>query len=224
MRFFSSLIGKKIAMALTGAILFLFTLVHLIGNLGLYGGSDRFNLYASKLHSFPVFLLFLRAGLVSAFFVHVFLSVGLSIREINARSIGYKIRKIREASFASRTMAITGLFFLAFLVFHLMHLTFGFFFSRDLVLVDSNGNYDAFLAVTYGLKSVHVSVLYVAAQVFLAMHLSHGLSSALQSSGLIYGLKSSFLRKGGVVFSIFVALLYISIPISVLFGFIGTSA
>jgi succinate dehydrogenase / fumarate reductase cytochrome b subunit len=176
-------VGKKIAMAISGVVFFGFVLVHFAGNLKVFQGPEAFNHYAEGLRTIgaPFFargqlLWVARMALVAALIAHVVPAVQLYGRSWRARPVRYRKFESLAFSQASRTMAWGGVAILAFVVYHLLHLTFG-TVHPDFVHGDAYHNF-----VT-GFRSWPVSIVYLAAMVALGLHLYHGVWSATQTFG-----------------------------------------
>src|SRR5262245_46672025 len=120
-----SSIGSKVVVAVTGIGLLGFVIGHLLGNLLIYGGPNALNGYAKALEDNLALLWTARLGLLSIFVLHVGLSVRLSLRNRAARPVRYACEGTVRASYASRTMLYSGLVILAFVIYHLLHFTFG---------------------------------------------------------------------------------------------------
>jgi len=126
---FGSTVGSKYLIALTGLALTGFVFVHVSGNLLIYKGRDALNGYALFLKERGALLWLARGGLLAAFLLHVYLTVRLKVRNRNARRVRYAYEDTIQATWASRHMLLTGLVILAFVIFHLMHYTFGLVFA-----------------------------------------------------------------------------------------------
>jgi len=219
--FFSSSIGSKFVMAITGFFLIFFILIHLLGNLEIFYGAEGVNAYGVLLRSFPKLLWSMRIALIVAFILHIWISIRLSIKNKKARPITYVQNNTIKATLASRTMLLSGLVVLSFLAFHLSHLTWGLVYPEHANLIDAKGRHDVYNMTVLGFQNIYVSLFYIVAQVFLCLHISHGFSSAAQTLGLTSDSKwAVFLRSFGVFLAIIISFLYISIPASVWFGFI----
>lgn len=217
-RMLSTSVGQKFVMAASGLLLVLFVLGHLAGNLGVFSGRDAFNSYAALLHSVPQLLWVVRIGLLVAFVLHVVISIRLSLHNRRARGAqAYARRRWQTTSVASRSMLWAGLVLLAFLLFHLSHLTWGWVYPQHARLTDAQGRPDVYAQVVLGFQSTWVVALYLLAQVALFMHLSHGFSSAGHTLGL-NSVGSRMLRMGGMIVSVAILLLYASIPVAVQLG------
>ncbi len=193
---YQSAIGKKYAMALTGVGLIGFVVVHMIGNLHLYEGPVQVHEYGEALrdlggHLAPrTFLLWiLRIGLLAMFVVHIHAAYSLSRMSLKADSSYTTKRNYIAANFASRTMRWTGPIVLLYLLFHLADLTWGWWLGSDYVRGDIYHN------VVSSMSSLPVALIYIVANVALAMHIFHGAWSMFQSLGL-NNPKFNDLRRG----------------------------
>ena len=124
-RMLNSSIGLKITMALTGVILSGFVLVHMLGNLQVYQGAEALDAYGKLLRKEPALLWTFRLVLLSAVGLHIWAVIVLTRKNLQARPQAYQARKYKESSFASRSMIITGPLILAFIIYHILHLTTG---------------------------------------------------------------------------------------------------
>lgn len=199
--FVTTSVGMKATTALTGLGLTGFVVVHLAGNLQVLpwvGGQGALNAYAHSIQQLGPLLWVARGGLLAVFALHIYLALTLSLRAAAARPVGYQHPATIQASTSSVTMPWTGLAILAFVLFHLAHFTFGWVKTTDafnpasrqmvranyLSLVDAQGRHDVYSMVVAGFRDPVVSFLYVAAMVFLYVHLSHGIGSVFQTLGL----------------------------------------
>lgn len=188
----TSTVGSKLLVALTGLALTGFVYIHMSGNLLVFAGPDALNDYAKFLKDHPVALWTGRIGLLAAFVVHIALALRLKRRNLAARPARYVREATVQASWASRHMALTGLLILVFVIYHLLHYTFGVVQSGVsssgkpmdfLSLHDTRGRHDVYAMVVFGFRSLPIVVVYVAAQIVLGLHLSHGIASTFQSLG-----------------------------------------
>lgn len=221
--FLSSSIGSKTIMAATGLFLIFFLMVHLCGNLQMFSGQESVNTYALLLKSFPKLLWSMRIALLVAFVLHIATSIRLSIKNRSARPIAYGQNKPIRSTVASRTMLLSGLVVLSFVLFHLAHFTLGWINPEQASLIDDQGRPHVYNMTVLGFQNVYISSFYIFAQILLCMHLSHGLASSAQTLGLGVDSKwAVFLRRFGVCFALLTAILYVSIPASVWLGIIQT--
>lgn len=212
-RFYTSTIGKKAVMAASGCVLFLFVVGHLIGNLQIYEGPEKLNHYAVLLRSMPALLWSVRAILLLMLALHVWSSVQLAVRNIDARPTGYVKKKATQSSYASRTMYWSGPIILAFVVYHLLDFTFG-----NLNPHFEEGNVYANVVASF--RVIPVSAFYIVAMLLLAMHLYHGLWSMFQSLGFYHPRYTPVLKRSAAVIAILIAAGNISIPVSVMAGIV----
>ncbi len=180
---FRSSIGKKFIMAVSGLALFAFVIVHMLGNLQIFLGPEPLNAYGDFLKSKPGLLWAVRLGLLIMLLLHIVTSVQLTRENRAARPVGYHSSKPPAASYASRTLLISGLIVFAFLVYHLMQFTLGVTNPEYLRLEDARGRHDVYRMSVLGFSQPAVSFFYVFAMGLLCLHLSHGASSWVQSLG-----------------------------------------
>src|SRR5690349_1739415 len=214
--FLSSSIGLKVVMAVTGAILFGFVLAHLAGDLLLYRGPEAINAYGHELRTLlhGAALPVARVTLLLAAVLHVWSAWALTVRNAKARPHGYKALKPKESTYASRTMRWSGVIILAFVIYHLMHFTFG-NVHPDFVEGDVYHN------VVAGFRVWPVSVFYVVAMVLLGFHLNHGVWSLFHTLGVSHPGRRKLIRLGAAAFSILIVLGNVSFPLAVLMGLVS---
>lgn len=187
LRWVLSSLTRQYVMAVTGLALILFVLVHMAGNLLIFAGRDALNAYAHSLDEHPGLLWFVRAVLLIAFAVHILIGIQLTVQDHVARPIPYVCWRPQQSSWAARHMLLTGLLVLAFVIYHLLHFTFGVTDPRHFKYAipgDPRGFYDVAGMVVGGFSHTPVAVGYMAAQVILGLHLAHGAWSWFQHLGL----------------------------------------
>lgn len=213
-RFYDSTIGKKAVMAVSGVVLFVFVVGHLIGNLQIYSPDhEKINHYAVLLRSMPTLLWAVRAILLVMVVLHIWASIQLGIRKAEARPIGYVKKKAAGSSYASRTMYWSGPIIAAFVIYHILH------FTTGTVHPDFQEG-DVYANVVNGFRVIPVSVAYIVAMVLLCMHLYHGLWSWLQSLGVHHPRYTPMLRRAAAALAILIAAGNISIPVAVMTGLV----
>lgn len=206
--------GKKVVMAVTGFILFLFIIGHLLGNLLVFAGPERFNTYARILHFDETLLWIARAILIICVVLHIIATVQLALRNKAARPVGYAKKKSINSTYASRTMYWSGPIILAFVIFHLLEFTSGTIHPNS-VFIPGNVYHN----VLAGFQVWWVSAWYIFALILLGFHLRHGLWSMLQSFGMPHSLRRErVLKQIALVVATLIIIGYIMIPISVLTG------
>jgi succinate dehydrogenase / fumarate reductase, cytochrome b subunit len=211
-----SSIGMKQLMAVTGLILLGFVIAHLLGNLLIFAGPDAINSYAVGLRDLGPLLWIARLILLGAVLLHIFAAVRLVSINRAARPVRYQVFKPRITPYYARAMAWTGLIVAAFVVFHLLHLTFGAVYPEHFELVDAEGRHDVYTMTVLGFQNVVVSGFYVVAVGLLALHLAHGIPSLFQSLGLRHPKYTPTIAKVGFWLAVLLFIGYVSIPAAVL--------
>lgn len=221
---FKSTLGRKYLMALSGLLLIGFIIGHLVGNLQIFGPPELINHYAEFLHSKPLMLWGVRCGLLAVVGVHVWSAISLTNANRAARNVAYAGWNPTAASYASRTMMMSGLIIAAFVVYHLLHFTVQApaglnFTGQDFTTFKTAGDHaDVYRMMITGFSHPLVALFYIVAVGLLSLHLSHGVSAAFQSLGLKNKVYGPLLDKGAKVFAVVIFLGYASIPAAVLLG------
>lgn len=225
-RSFSSSLGKKIVMGLTGLGLSLFVTGHLLGNLSLFlTDQGPFNVYAHFLTGLGELLYMIEAGLIVVFLVHVFYGSWVTISNWIARPIGCyeKTTPAKGASrktLASSTMIYTGLAIFTFIFLHVLFFKYGPGMAEGYVFNnDGKEIRDLYKLVYEAFGNGWYVLWYCVTLIFLGYHLSHGFWSAFQSLGINHPVYTPFLQKFAIVFAIFIGGGFLSIP---LYIFIST--
>jgi succinate dehydrogenase / fumarate reductase cytochrome b subunit len=224
---YSTAVGKKYAMAISGLAMVGFVVAHMIGNLKMYLGEEDLNHYAEFLKKllYPlapegVVLWIMRGGLLAMLALHVHAAYGLTVMNRNARSVRYQsARDYQVASFASRTMRWTGVIVLLFLTWHLLDLTFG-----TVNTVGADGEFvraEVYDNVVRSFERVPVSIFYVLANLALGVHLYHGVWSLFQSMGWNRPRFNQWRRAIATGVAALVVVGNVSFPIAVLAGVVG---
>ncbi len=214
-RFWASTNGKKVVMAITGAILFLFVIGHMLGNLQVFEGPEKLNAYGRFLHGVPEILWAVRIGLLASVVLHIWASVELAVRKTQARPVGYAKKDNIASTYASRTMYWSGPILLAFIIYHLLHLTVG--------VVHPETDYvegDVYHNVITGFQVWWVSAWYIFSMILLGLHIRHGAWSMFQSVGINHPRHTPILKKSAAVLAVVIVAGYISIPLSILVGLV----
>ncbi len=218
--FVKSSIGKKWIAGLSGALLILFVLAHLAGNLSIYIGEhgEGINLYAQALHASQVFLWAARGGLLAVFVVHIFTTLSLVLENRRARPQRYAVNAHVQSTIFVRTMALSGLVVLSFIIFHVLQFAAG--LSPYSHLLDSEGRHDVAAMIILSFHNPWVSGFYLLSLLLLGMHLSHGISSIFQTFGLS-GRKSHLLiARAALVVAWVLMAGFASIPVAALTGYL----
>jgi len=220
-KLFRSSVGAKVLMAVTGVALVGFVLAHLAGNLQIYIGREAFNSYAFFLKSKPGLVWAMRLGIIIAALLHILSGLRLAALNRAARGPeGYRKKRHRRAGLFGRSMPLSGLTLLAFIVYHLMHFTLGIAHRQNFERIDALGRHDVYGMFVLGFQNPLISATYVLAMVLLGMHLSHGITSMFQSIGLTAPKYRPLIDRVGPLVSLVVVAGNISMPVAVLTGYI----
>ena len=240
-RTLKSSIGAKWVMALTGLGLLGFVIAHMAGNLQVFAGRDKLNAYAEGLQKLGPILWAARLGLLAMFAIHVVTALRVASANKAARPVPYATLQPQVTSYAARTMVMSGLIVLAFVVYHLAHFTFGWtnpdhFKAQEMAYavgsvadatrgaqgapLHSYMRHDVYEMVVRGFQVWWISALYVIAQAVLCLHISHGASSALQTLGVTHPALECLKDKLGPAVAILIFLGNTSIPAAILLGLV----
>ena len=219
---FRSTIGKKVLMAGTGTLMFVWLLIHTVGNMLVFVGQESFNHYAEFIQSGfgvePGLLWLMRLVMLSAIAGHIWSAMALTQRNRAARPVAYAGgRKDRATSYAAKFMMLGGLVLLAFLAFHLAHLTVG-VFSDDAIQSEAFVRHDPYRNLVVGLSNPVVALFYIVANLALAAHLRHGVVSGMQTLGLNHPRYESTKKGLGLLLPLAIAGGNILIATGVLLG------
>ena len=210
---FSSSLGKKYLMAITGLFLCSFLIIHFLGNIALFTDPVQFNEYTRFMSSNPIIRV-MEIVLVTGFLTHIVDAIILTRANKKAQPVKYAMNK-NKSSWYSRNMGLTGSVILAFLILHLQSFWYEYKFGEVLMTVDSNGDSikDMFTIVKTAFSEWWYSAIYVLAMILLGSHLNHGFQSAFQSVGLRHKKYTPTIKMLGTGFSISITVGFISFPI-----------
>lgn len=212
--FWRSLVGKKIVMAVTGVILFLFVVGHLLGNLQIFDGPERLNAYSAFLKKLGEILWAIRAILLISLILHVIASIQVSVASLKARPVGYEDKKRIETSFAARTMIWSGPLIFFYVVYHLMMFTF-------LTTGPGYSETDVYRNEVLAFQVPAITAVYILAMLFLGLHLYHGAWSMLHTLGASSPRYRVLRRTVAPIVAILITAGYITIPVAVLAGWLS---
>ena len=224
---YSTALGKKYVMAITGIAMIGFIIAHMIGNLKMYLGAEDINHYGEFLRELfvpllprTIFLWLLRGGLIVAVLLHIHAAYGLTVINHQARSVKYQsARDYQVANFASRTMRWTGIIITLFVVWHLADLTWG-----TVNAAGTDGTFvrgDAYGNIVRSFDRPPVAILYIVANIALGIHLFHGVWSLFQSLGWNNPRFNKWRRYIATGVATVVVVGNVSFPIAVLAGVVG---
>ncbi|MFF5206764.1 succinate dehydrogenase cytochrome b subunit [Streptosporangium sp. NPDC000396] len=219
--FLGSSNGKKAVMAVTGAIMVLFLIGHMAGNLKSFFGAESFNAYAEFLRTmgepiFPrrVLLSLVEVVLAVSVGLHMWSAISLARRANKARPVKYAAkRKSQAGGYAVHTMRYGGVIIVLFLIWHLLDLTFG-----TVNPAGWNGTPYERLVEGFDPSRWWVTIFYVAAVIMVGLHLRHGLWSAFQTLGLASGRSYRPLKGIAVAISAVLVLGFLAVPVAVMIG------
>lgn len=221
--FWATAIGKKVVMAVTGVIMVAFVSLHMVGNLKVFAGPEQMNAYARFLRSvgepelgYGDALWIVRIVLLTAVTLHIIAAVQLTGMSRKARPVGYQHREDVETTFAARTIRWGGLLLAIFIVFHILHFTFG-------VVGFAPGQYQdlhAYQNVVAGFSVWPVSVFYIIAMAALCLHLDHGVWSLLQTLGWSTAQDQNKLKTLSRITAIIIFAGFVSVPVAVMAGLV----
>jgi succinate dehydrogenase / fumarate reductase, cytochrome b subunit len=215
-RLFSSSVGTKLLMGLTGLALFIYMVLHLAGNALIFAGQDIFNEYSHALISNPL-IIPIELGLLAIFLIHIYKAIRMWIGNNDARPVGY-LKKERAGhtsrkTLSSTTMIGSGLFIMLFVIVHVKQFKFGSWYQtvsdapiRDLYRTELE---------VFG-NPLWVGI-YVVATLLVGLHLRHGVASAFQSLGFDHPVYTRRLTSIGLVFAVLIGVGLAIIPIWVYF-------
>lgn len=219
----TSVIGKKIVMAVTGAILILFVIAHMAGNLKIFAGPTEINAYSRFLRevAYPEFgngqlLWIVRIVLLLCAVLHIVAAYQLTRVNWRARTTGYDKKKDVETTWGALTMRWSGVLLAVFVVFHLLHFTAG-------IVGFQPGQFEHLMVyqnVVAGFSVWPISAFYIVAMFALCLHLDHGIWSMLQTLGWVSVDNTKTLRNLSRIIAVLIFAGFVSVPISVLAGWV----
>jgi succinate dehydrogenase / fumarate reductase cytochrome b subunit len=217
----TSSVAKKIVMAVSGIILVLYLIAHMIGNLKIFSGKETFNHYSEWIRTIgepavpeQTTLWIIRVVLLVAVAAHIWAAISLWRQAKRARPTQYVARKQVAQSYASRTMRWGGVILALFVIYHILDLTAG--------VANPDGTdstpYDRVIA---GFSNPFVTAVYVIALLALGFHLRHGIWSATQTLGQSNRTRERTVNAFATVFAVVLTAGFLIPPLSILFGLVG---
>lgn len=202
-RTFGSSIGKKLMQAVTGLSFCGFLIIHLVGNLTLYGGTGAFDAYVMKLHSLGPLITVAELGLLLFAAIHILTGTILFFQNLKARPTRYRVNKRGGGrTIGSATMPYTGFILILFIVLHLINFHFADKTNQSLYQIMSG---------TFS-KPGYV-ITYIVAMIVVAIHVSHGFWSAFQTIGANHPKYMPVIKGAGIAFSLLFGIGFGFIPI-----------
>jgi succinate dehydrogenase / fumarate reductase, cytochrome b subunit len=217
-RLWSTTVGKKAVMGVTGLLMLLYVVIHMLSNLRIFFGRDSIDSYAVWLRTFldgllgyEGFVWIARVGLVVCVVLHMAAAVALTRQ---ANRVRYAHRRKVQGSYAARTMRWGGVILALFVVYHILDLTAG--------VLNPNGVHLAvYDNVTADFRHWYVALVYALAVVALGLHIRHGFWSALQSIGASSAARQRALKALSAGIALAITVGFLSVPFAVLTGLVG---
>jgi succinate dehydrogenase / fumarate reductase cytochrome b subunit len=219
-RFTRSNIGLKVLMAVTGVVMFGYLIGHVTGNMLIFRGREAINEYSAFLHHAKGLLWGTRILLLASVVVHIWATVRFLALRNAARPVAYDVKKAHGTTFAARTMYWSGPIIALFIVYHLLHLTTGTVhptFEKN--VHPTTHAVDVYQNLVDGFNRPVASLIYIVAMLAIALHLSHGVWSMLQTIGVNRPNWEPALRCLAVVLAVLICGGFIAVPVAILFGY-----
>jgi succinate dehydrogenase / fumarate reductase cytochrome b subunit len=213
--FYTSMVGKKVVMGITGLIGIGFVILHSLGNLLVFRGAAAINSYSHFLKSTGELLWTLRVILIVAVTLHVIAAVQLTRQSLAARPIGYAKHQAQAATIASRTMRWGGALLLVFIILHILHFTTGTIRPAG---VFSRG--DVYANVVTSFRIWWVALFYVMSMIALGLHIFHGVWSSVRSIGVSPPSPEPLHKRVSLVIALFVWAAFTAVPVAVFCGIV----
>lgn len=192
-------------MGITGISLYLYLIVHLVGNVGMLLGAERYNKYGYLLlHQLAEITLAIEAVLIAAILIHIFLAITLSRENRAARPVAYENRKSSKKTLHSASMMMTGSAILIFTVIHIAHFRFGAVTGRTMVVYDGIEMRDLYGTMMQAFAIWWYTAAYVLAMLLIFSHLMHGVQSSLQSLGFNHPKYTPMVHWAGRAYAVFI--------------------
>ena len=210
-------------MALSGLGLFVFIVVHLLGNLSFFAGQDAFNSYSHKLTSLGPLLYLVEIGLITIFIFHVLFAVSTYRDNTQARKVKYETVKNAGPpslkTISSRSMFYTGIVIFVFVIIHLKTFKYGPSFEDGYLFTNESGEIrDLYRLVVEIFKKPLYVIVYVSVMIILGYHLRHGFWSAFQSLGTMHPRYTKLIYGLGVALALVIAIGFLVLPLYVFLG------
>lgn len=216
MRLLSDSVGRKVVMAVTGLLMVLFVIGHLLGNLQIFVGPDGINSYAQRLHELVPVVWGTRVVMGVSVLLHVYLGITVTMENASAKPDKYAVATSLRATTMSKTMIWTGAIIGLFVLYHLAQFTLH--LTPDVLVQMDGDRTDVFAMVVNSLGKLGIAALYVVAVIALFLHLGHGIQSAFQTLGLSNAFLLPRYGTAGKVASGLFLLGFGSIPVAIAFG------
>jgi len=217
----TSSVAKKVLMTITGQLMVLFVIVHVLGNSLIY--VNWLNAYAVGLHAFPPMLWAIRLTMIAAVLLHIYLGIVVTLENRASKPQAYAITNHLSATFAGKNMIWTGAFIFFFLMYHLLQFTFQVTEPAIAAVrnLDAAGRPDVVSMVVLSFQHTGIALVYVASMTALLLHLTHGIQSSFQTWGLNNDKSLPVMIKAGTGTAVLLFLGYAAIPVVILLGILN---
>lgn len=215
-----STIGLKLLMAVSGLALVGFAVVHMLGHLQVFAGRDAYNTYAAMLQGLGAIKWVARLGLLAAVGLHIACGVTLAQRNREARPVAYAQRRMQRSTSYGRAMLLTGITFVAFLLYHLAHFTLGWVHPAYFSAVDALGRPDVYGNFVRSFGNPIIVAVYTVAVVAVSLHATHATSSMLRTLGLSQRGARHLCDRAGAVVGVALLAGFACVPLACLFGLV----
>jgi len=215
-----SSVVKKYFMAVTGQIMILFILIHMIGNSMIY--FHRLSSYVNHLYDLFLILWTIRAVMFTAALIHIVIGISLYLENRSAKPDFYAVKNHKRATFASKNMLWTGLLTGGFLIFHVLHFTLQ-VIDPSLsakMHINAMGIPDVRNMVIMSFRTAFLPLLYLTSLIALSLHLAHGIQSSFQSLGMSNDRTLPVITKAGTLATVIFFAVYAAIPLFVFLGIV----
>ncbi|MBB6118913.1 succinate dehydrogenase / fumarate reductase cytochrome b subunit [Nocardiopsis algeriensis] len=220
---YGSTVALKAAMAITGAILVLYLIAHMYGNLKIFSGQEAFDGYAHSLRElgYPLlpyegFLWIARIVLLASILIHIYAVVVLWRRNHRARTARYQVTKRVQRSYSSYTMRYGGILIALFVVFHILHLT-----TNNIAPGGRSDSPYERMVNGFQPEFWFVTLFYLASVVAVGLHLRHGIWSAVTTLGGNKAGRQGKLNALATAIALIVAVGFAIPPLAVTFGLVS---
>jgi succinate dehydrogenase / fumarate reductase cytochrome b subunit len=217
MNFLQSSVGRKVLMAITGQLMVLFVVVHLLGNSTIFIG--LINAYAEHLHSLGPFVWLFRLIMLALVLIHAFFGIQVTLENKAATPQAYAVKRQLKVTLASSSMIWTGLLLACFIVYHLSHFTAR--LTPDVAKYANDVPGNVYGMVVGSFSHGFIAFIYVAAMVALCLHLFHGIQSFFQTMGWNNEKSLPLISTIGRAIAVIFLLGYSSIPVFILAGILS---
>jgi succinate dehydrogenase / fumarate reductase cytochrome b subunit len=199
--FFSSSVGTKLLIGITGLLLFLYLVLHLVGNALIFAGPDLFNEYSHTLISNPL-IVPIEIGLLLVFLIHIYKAARNFAANRAARPVPYQKKAYAghtsRKSLSSSTMIASGLIVLLFVIVHVKQFKFGSYYQ----VAGTEAVRDLYRTEIEVFQQPLWVLFYVIATIVVGLHLRHGIASGFQSIGLDHPLYTRRLTTWSAILAV----------------------